>query len=90
LGDRNVSYIYYTEADQLLRFDDMTTLKSVSSVSNRTTVVLGRRRNKIAGSGARALPPERYNEGLALGRGCGQEGYYFVRWPATNGVHIGP
>lgn len=41
-----VKYVYYTECDQVLRFEDAATFGAVSAVSSNVTFITGRRREK--------------------------------------------
>lgn len=66
--DLEIRYVYFTEADQIVHFENMDTLYGIASMTNITTFVLPRRREKIFPS-----PPELYNANLTEGRHCGCE-----------------
>jgi hypothetical protein len=70
-GDRlnlELRYAYFTEADQIVHLESMDTLYGLASVTNITTFVLPRRREKEFPS-----PPALYNSNLTQGRHCGCE-----------------
>lgn len=68
-------YVYYTECDQVVVFDDMQTLRALSAASNDTTFFTGRRKEK-----SRDSDPSAYMEGLTMWRECGVAGYSLT-WP---------
>jgi hypothetical protein len=61
------SYVYFTEADQVLRIQDADTLALIRALSNESALVLPRRREKSSYS-----PAHRYMHGLGEGRSCGR------------------
>jgi len=63
-----IRHVYFTEADQIVSFESMDMLYGLASVTNSTTFILPRRREKNYPS-----PPELYNSNLTLGRHCGCE-----------------
>ncbi len=61
-----IRYAYFTEADQILHIESMDILYGIASVTNKTTFILPRRREKQYPSIAKE-----YNNHLSLGRHCG-------------------
>ncbi len=76
-----IDYVYYTEADQILTFNDISTMLAISDISNATTVLFGRRRYKSN----IGRYPDRYDYILNKGRGCGAEGYA-INWPESKHI----
>jgi len=70
-----IKFVYYTECDQIVKYDSMNTLKALSLASNESTFFVGRRREKVAESAA-----EDYMGGLDVWRECGTPGYS-MSWP---------
>jgi len=77
-----VKFVYYSECDQVVRFDTLTTLRAVSAALNDTTFFTGRRKEKRPES-----PPEEYMGGLEIWRNCGAPGYSMI-WPRSNKVQV--
>lgn len=74
----HIEFVFFNEADQLVRFDSEETFEAVSAVSNASSFVSARRREKSSFS-----PAESYESGLGHGRDCGVGGYE-LRWPASH------
>ena len=70
-----IRYVYYTEMDQIVRFDSFSTLRALSLSSNDSCFFTGRRREKIADS-----EPEDYMGKINNWRDCGEPGYNLY-WP---------
>lgn len=70
-----IKYVYYTESDQVVRFDSHETLRALSTASNDTTFFVGKRREK-----ARDSEPEDYMGSLNMWRECGVPGFSLL-WP---------
>ena len=69
-------YMYYTECDQIVKFDAFSTLRAISSVLNDTSFIVGRRKIKDIASS-----PGDYRDALSLQRICHcREGFRF-QWP---------
>lgn len=69
---KSISHIYYTESDQILRFKNEQILQEILYVSNKTTLIMGYRKQKDSTS-----LPEEYMSSLYLTRpGCGRNGYF--------------
>jgi len=66
-------FVYYTEMDQILRFDSDQTLLAISAASNSSCFFSGRRREKNRDSS-----PEDYMGQLTSWRECGEAGYSFT------------
>lgn len=81
---RPIQYIYYSECDQIVRFDNHDTLRAVSSASTNVTFITGRRREKRYDS-----DPAAYMGSLSAGRYCGEKGYS-LHWPYTSVVYNQP
>jgi len=77
---RPIKFVYYTESDQVVKFDSLSTLQALSSASNDSTFFVGKRREK-----ARDTDPEKYMESLNHWRECGVPGYSLI-WPKD--VHV--
>eukprot|EP01038_Epipyxis_sp_PR26KG_P006295 gene6295-8669_t len=77
-----IQYIYYTESDQILRFDSKETFDAISAASNETTYFLGKRKEKSTNS-----DPIKYMSGLIkYRRDCGIEGYN-MSWPTDKYIY---
>jgi hypothetical protein len=77
-----ITHIYYTEADQILRFEDDEALEATLAASNATTYFLGRRKEKWTAS-----DPREYMNSLSKGRECGRVGEeYLLNWPTSNQI----
>jgi hypothetical protein len=74
-----IRYVYYTEMDQVVRFDEEETLKALSLASNSTTFFSGRRKEK-----SRDSDPSAYMGGLDNWRNCGAPGYILKYPPVDN------
>lgn len=70
-----IRYVYYSECDQIVRFDSLVTLKALTVASNETTFFVGRRREKLYSS-----EPSDYMGSLDSWRNCGVPGYSLY-WP---------
>lgn len=73
-----INYVYYTESDELVHFQDLDTLRAISLASNRTCLFLGRRAERAfpkVYNPANPQPPEDYNHYYMPGRYCGQNGF---------------
>lgn len=68
-------YAYYTECDQIVRYDSLGTLFALSTASNATTFFSGRRREKSYTSNATD-----YMGSLDSWRECGTPGFS-MSWP---------
>lgn len=79
-----INFVYYSECDQIVRFDSMSTFHALSAASNDTTFFTGRRREKKMES-----EPEAYMGNLDNWRNCGESGYS-LRWPRDTEVHYDP
>lgn len=66
-------FVYYTEMDQILRFDSEQTLLAISAASNSTCFFSGRRKEKNRDSSA-----SDYMGQLTSWRECGEAGYSFT------------
>ena len=75
-----IKYIYFSECDQVVRFDDEMTLQALTAASNETTFFTGRRREKAVDS-----DPEAYMSNLDNWRNCGAPGYS-LHWPRD--IHV--
>jgi hypothetical protein len=76
-----IKYVYYTECDQIVKFDDMTTFQALSRATNETTFFTGRRREKHVDSN-----PANYMGDLNNWRECGNTGYS-ITWPTSHYVY---
>lgn len=74
-------YVYYTECDQIVVFDDLVTLEALSKASNETTFFTGRRKEKHRDS-----DPRDYMGALNMWRECGTAGYS-LSWPKSTFVY---
>jgi hypothetical protein len=85
-ANTTIDYIYYTESDELVYFDNMDLMRGISLGSNETTMFLGRRREKFYRA---EDPPELYAEGYFLGRiGCGSNLHELVWNDSTAIVNV--
>lgn len=75
-----IRFVYYTECDQIVKFDSWTTFTAISAALNETTLFSGRRKEKNAQS-----DPEDYMGMLNLWRECGTPGYT-ITWPKSHHV----
>eukprot|EP01036_Dinobryon_divergens_P029394 gene29394-38483_t len=83
IHEHPLRYIYYTEADQIVRFDSIETLHAVKAASNATTYFLGRRREKW-----RDGDPIKYMDGLRRGPQCGRrDENYILEYPKSRFVY---
>ena len=73
-------FIYYTEMDQIVRFDSVETFRALSAASNSSCFFTGRRKEKERDSEA-----SDYMGQLTQWRECGEPGYSMT-WPAD--VHV--
>ncbi len=78
-----IRYVYFSECDQVVKFDSLSTLHALSSASNDTTFFVGRRREKSADS-----DENNYLSDLNSWRNCGQPGYS-MHWPQDTVVRQG-
>eukprot|EP01031_Cornospumella_fuschlensis_P030984 gene30984-37447_t len=76
-----LSYVYYTECDQIVYFDSPQTLEALTAASNETTFFTGRRKEKGKDS-----DPSDYMGGLNQWRECGSVGYSLT-WPRSEYVY---
>lgn len=76
-----LKYIYYTECDQIVKYDNDQTFLALSAASNDSTFFTGRRKEKNADSN-----PEDYMGGLTIWRECGIPGYSLT-WPKSNYIY---
>jgi hypothetical protein len=72
-----IKYVYFTESDQVVRFDSMATMRALTAASNSSCFFVGRRKEK---NGLSA--PDEYMRYLDSWRTCGASGYT-LRWPKT-------
>ena len=70
-----IRFVYYTEMDQVVRFDSLNTLRALSKASNESCFFVGRRKEKNRDSIA-----EEYMGTLDSWRECGEPGYS-MSWP---------
>lgn len=77
-----IKFIYYTESDQIVRFDNITTLSALSDASNSTTFFVGRRKSKNILS-----EPDVYMDNLDSWRECCAAGS-LLDYPVSNEVHL--
>lgn len=75
-----LQYVYYSECDQIVRWDSLETLQAISNALNESLFFTGRRKEKVPQS-----PPEMYMGGLNNWRDCGQPGYSMT-WPRD--IHV--
>lgn len=80
-GGLVISYVYYTESDQIVRFKDLSTRNAVLGATNMTTMIIGRRQEKHWKSS-----PEEYMKGLIPTRAVCGEGLYALDWPASSHI----
>jgi hypothetical protein len=76
-----LKYAYYSECDQIVRFDNSETFRMYLSAVNESTFFTGRRKEKIVDS-----DPALYMNGLNIWRECGATGF-LLRWPNSNIVY---
>ncbi len=76
-----LKFIYYTECDQIVKFDDLTTFQALSAATNESTFFTGRRREKHRDS-----EPSQYMSDLNNWRECGSTGYS-INWPKSPYVY---
>lgn len=77
-------FVYFTESDQIVRFDSWATLQALTAASNDSTFFVGRRREK-----ARDTDPHDYMGSLNIMRQCGVTGYSLT-WPLDPFVQKDP
>lgn len=77
-----IHFVYYSECDQIIRFDSPASFAAISDASNDTTFFTGRRREKTMTS-----DPEDYMGALDNWRNCGNPGYSLT-WPTDKVVRI--
>ena len=77
-----IRYVYYTECDQVVYFEDRTIFTAISAASNETTFVVGRRKEK-----ERDSDPKLYMANLTKWRDCGVPGYSLV-WPNDKYIRL--
>ena len=71
-----IRFVYYTEMDQVVRFDSFSTLRALSKASNESCFFVGRRKEKNRDSAAAD-----YMGTLDSWRECGEPGYS-MSWPS--------
>jgi hypothetical protein len=76
-----LQYVYYTECDQIVRFDSEETFQALLAATNETTFFTGRRKEKN-----RESNPVEYMNGLDQWRECGIPGYE-LEWPTSHWVY---
>ena len=64
-------FVYYTESDQVVRFDNANTLNTILQASNSSCFFVGRRKEKDGNS-----DPKEYMKYLNIFRQCGTSGFY--------------
>ena len=72
-----IDLVYFSESDQIVKFDDYTTLRALATASNDTTFFVGRRKTKNHKSN-----PREYMNSLDSWRNCGVPGFS-INWPTT-------
>ena len=71
-----VKYVYYTESDELVYFEDLETLRVISEGSNGTCFFLGRRAERFFDPKKSSTQrPEDYKLHYTQGRFCGKNGF---------------
>lgn len=71
-----IQYVYYTESDEIVYFNDQPTLEAISKGSNKTCMFLGRRAERAYDPRKASVePPEEYLKFYHSGRYCGQKGF---------------
>lgn len=75
-----IRYIYYTEADQIVRFDSIRTFDVITAATNDSFYLTGYRREKHWGS-----DPTDYMGSLDRGRVCGRE-CFRIAWPSSKHI----
>ncbi len=78
-----IRYVYYSECDQIVKFDSMSTFHAISSATNDTTFFVGRRREKHVDSNETD-----YMGSLTNWRNCGAPGFS-LHWPKETLVRQG-
>ena len=78
---KSFEFVYFSESDQIVRFDNFDTLDAITSASNSTCFFTSRRKGKSGSS----IPVE-YMEGFSSWRTCGKPGYS-LQWPGDKYVH---
>jgi len=73
-------YVYYTECDQIIKFDSWMTFQAISHGLNDSSLFVGRRKEKNAAS-----DPLDYMGNLNMWRECGSPGYS-LSWPSSHYV----
>lgn len=79
-GESPIKYIYFSECDQIVRFDSVQTQIALTAASNDSTFFTGRRKEKNYES-----HPHEYMGGLTIWRECGVPGYS-LSWPKSKFV----
>jgi hypothetical protein len=79
-----IRYVYYTENDQIVRFDSDSTFYALSAACNDTTFFTGRRKEKQFTS-----DPNDYMGELVNWRNCGSPGWS-LDWSNTRFVRVTP
>lgn len=80
----NITHVYYTESDQLLKIRDRSVRDLIISASNYSTHIIGRRCEKhVARKKVERSYPERYMEDVRPTRAaCGDwDDNYEIHWP---------
>ena len=80
----NISFVYYTESDQILRVEGKV-LRAISAVTNASCLFVPRRREKAVDS-----DPRRYMDGLDNGNECGAPDLYLLDYPKVKYVQFAP
>ncbi len=75
-----IRYAYYSECDQIVKFDSWMTFTAISAALNESTLFAGRRKEKNAQS-----DPEDYMGMLNMWRECGTPGFS-ISWPKSRYV----
>jgi hypothetical protein len=76
-----IAFVYYTEADQLLRIRDALVLKVMSANTNVSCLFVPQRREK-----GWKTDPTAYMEGLSSGQRCGESDRYAIDWAVKSYV----
>jgi hypothetical protein len=77
-----IRYVYFTEADQTVHFDSLTTTRALSAATNDSTFFVGRRKEKNGES-----DPGDYLGHLDRWKDCGTSGYS-MKWPQERVIQI--
>lgn len=77
-----IRWVYFTESDQIVRFDSMQTMRAVSAATNQSTFFVGRRKEKNGES-----DPSDYMGTLDRWKDCGTAGYS-MSWPQEHVIAI--